>query len=78
MISMFYVADGITKKIPLKQKPPLDYSSDTTCTSLFITPVTAIEVTAIEVTAIEVTAIEVTAIKVNDLINITFFQICRS
>ena len=42
----FYVnvADGITKTIPLTPKSPLDYLSDRTCNSLFLTPVTLIEV----------------------------------
>ena len=42
----FYVnvADGITKTIPLTPKSPIDYSSDRTCNSLFLTPVTLIEI----------------------------------
>ena len=42
----FYVnvADGITKTIPLTPKSPLDYLSDRTCNSLFLTPVTLMEV----------------------------------
>ena len=42
----FYVnvADGITRTIPLTPKSPLDYLSDRTCNSLFLTLVTEIEV----------------------------------
>ena len=42
----FYVnvADGITKTIPLTLKSPIDYLSNRTCSSLFLTPVTSIEV----------------------------------
>ena len=42
----FYVnvADGITKTIPMTPKSPLDYLSNRTCNSLFLTPVTLIEV----------------------------------
>ena len=42
----FYVnvADGITKTIPLSPKSPIDYLSNRTCSSLFLTPVTSIEV----------------------------------
>ena len=41
----FYVnvADGTTRTIPLTPKSPLDYLSDRTCNSLFLTPVTEIE-----------------------------------
>ena len=42
----FYVnvADGITKTIPMTPKSPLDYLSNRTCNSRFLTPVTLVEV----------------------------------
>ena len=42
----FYVnvADGITKTIPLTPKSPLEYLSNRTCNSLFLSPVTLLEV----------------------------------
>ena len=42
----FYVnvADGITKTIPMTPKSPLDYLSNRTSNSLFLSPVTLIEV----------------------------------
>ena len=42
----FYVnvADGITRIIPLSPKSPLEYLSNRTGNSLFLTPVTLLEV----------------------------------
>ena len=46
IFNYFYVnvADGITKTIPLTPKSPLEYLSNRTGNSLFLTPVTLLEV----------------------------------